>query len=226
MYLCTAKKTSCSIMDDKPVLIFGAGGLGKAALEIFNSHGVIVYGLLDDDEETHGQEIGEVSILGATNDDGFLKLIGKKCDAFVAVDENSVRESLVEMLKERRKVMPTNALHRDVSVAQTATLRYGTFVNAGVRIGAEASIGNHCILHSNAVIEHGVSLEEFVQVGAGSVLNAGVTVGEGAFIGSGVTIVGGVKIGKGARIGAGSVVIADVEEEATVFGNPAQMVGS
>jgi len=38
-------------------------------------------------------------------------------------------------------------------------------------------------------------------------------------------IVSGVKIGKNARIGAGSVVIEDVKEGKTVFGNPAAEVG-
>lgn len=209
---------------DKPVLIFGAGGLGKVALEIFHSHNIIVYGFLDDDESLHGQEFDEVTVLGNTDDDGFLKLIGKKCEAFVAVDENSIRESLVEMLRERRKVMPINALHKDVSIARSAALHHGTLVNAGVRIGANAKIGNHAILHANATIEHGVVLDDLVQIGAGTVINAGVEIEEGAFIGSGVTVVGGVKIGKGARVGAGSVVIADVAEGQTVFGNPAQEV--
>lgn len=209
---------------DKPVMIFGAGGLGKVAMEIFNSHDILIYGFLDDDETLHGQEIGELSILGATDDDGYLKLIGKKCEAFVAIDENSLRDNIVNMLQERRKVMPMNAVHKAASIAQTAKLHHGTLINAGARVGAEASIGNHCIIHSNACIEHGAQLGDFVQVGAGTVINAGVKIGESAFIGSGVTIVSGVKIGKNARIGAGSVVISDVEKNKTVFGNPAQVV--
>lgn len=209
---------------DKPVMILGAGGLGKVAMEIFNSHEILVYGFLDDDETLHGQEIGELSVLGSTDDDGYLKLIGKKCEAFVAADENSLRESLVEMLQKRRKVMPMNAVHKAASIAQTAQLHHGTLINAGARVGAGASVGNHCIIHSNACIEHGAQLGDLVQVGAGTVINAGVKIEEGAFIGSGVTIVGGVKIGKNARIGAGSVVIADVDEDMTVFGNPAQQV--
>ena len=51
-----------------------------------------------------------------------------------------------------------------------------------------------------------------------------MTIHEGAFIGSGVTIVAGVVIGKNARVGAGSVVIANVADSETVFGNPAKKV--
>jgi acetyltransferase-like isoleucine patch superfamily enzyme len=36
-----------------------------------------------------------------------------------------------------------------------------------------------------------------------------------------VIIVSGVTLGKNARVGAGSVVISDVKDGETVFGNPA-----
>lgn len=49
---------------DNPVIIFGANALGRAAVEIFESNDIIVYGFLDDKEELHGQSIGELSILG------------------------------------------------------------------------------------------------------------------------------------------------------------------
>ena len=56
-----------------PVVIFGAKGLGKTALDIFKSNDVVVYCFLDDDVSLHGTEIEEVSVLGATDDDGYLK---------------------------------------------------------------------------------------------------------------------------------------------------------
>jgi len=209
---------------ENPIIIFGANALGRAAQEMFNSRNIIIYGFLDDKKDEHGKEYGDVSVLGSTSDDGFLKLIGKKCQAFVAEDDNKVRKSTVKMLNDRRKVMPVNAIHDQASVASSAHIEHGNFINAGAIIGANAKVGNHCIIHSNVVIDFEATLGELVQVGAGSVINSGVEVGDDVFIGSGVTIVSGVKIGAGARIGAGSVVISDVEKKATVFGNPAQAI--
>ena len=209
---------------ENPVIILGAGRLGKAAYEIFKSNDVSVYCFLDDDKTLHNSEIGEVTVLGNTDDDGFLKYIGKKCEAFVAEDDNKVRKATVAMLLERRKVMPVNATHKSSILATSVALGHGNFINAGVQIGALSKLGNHCILHSGVIIDHESILGNFVQVGAGSVVNSGVKIDDGAFIGSGVTIVSGVNIGKGARIGAGSVVIADVKAKQTVFGNPAKPV--
>jgi sugar O-acyltransferase (sialic acid O-acetyltransferase NeuD family) len=206
---------------EKPIIILGAKGIAIPALEIFNSNKVDVYGFLDEDKDLHGKEINTVSVLGHTEDDGFLKLIGQKCEAFVAVDDNEYREFLVKLLNERRKTQPVNAVHETAYIATDAAIGHGNFINAKVSIGAAASIGQHGIFHTNCSIEHQVEIGDFVQIGAGSVINSGVKIGDGVFVGSGVTIVSGVQVGKNARIGAGSVVIADVAANSTVFGNPA-----
>ncbi len=209
---------------EKPVIIFGAKGIAHPALEIFNSNNVIVYGLLDEDEKIHGTEINTVSVLGNPEDDGFLKLIGQKTEAFVAEENPKYRKFLVELLNERRKVQPVNAIHQRSYISTDAIIGHGNFINANVNIGAGAEVGSHCIIHSSAIIEHKAKIGDFVQIGAGSVINSDVIIEEGAFIGSGATIIAGVTIGKNARVGAGSVVIATVGANETVFGNPAAKV--
>lgn len=209
---------------EKPIIIFGAKGIAHPALEIFNSHDLVVYGFLDEDKQMHQKEINNIAILGDPEDDGFLKLIGKKCEAFVAVDDAKYRKSIVKLLNERRKVQPVNALHKLSYISTDAGIGHGNFINAKVTIGAGAEVGNHCIFHTNVTIEHKVEIADFVQVGAGTVINSDVKIEEGVFLGSGVTVVSGIKIGKNARIGAGSVVISDVEANQTLFGNPAQVI--
>jgi sugar O-acyltransferase (sialic acid O-acetyltransferase NeuD family) len=207
---------------DKPVIIFGAGGLGKSALEIFESNQITVYGFLDQDQELHGSEINHVPVLGDPDDHGYLKLIGKKCEAFVATDDNDQRRDYVEKLVEGRKMMPVNAIHREAWLAPSMEIGHGNFITQKVSVGASTKIGSHCILRAGSILDYEVKVEDYVQIGAGSIVNAGVIIEKGAFIGSGVTLVSGIKIGKNARVGAGSVVIDHVKEGTTVFGNPAK----
>ena len=191
---------------DKPVNILGAGGFGKAAYEIFQSHNIIIYCFLDDREELIGTEINEISVLGRTDDEAYLKLIGHKCEAFVATDDNKLRKSTVKMLEERRKVMPVNAIHKNARLSVSSQISHGNFINDSVVIGAGVSLGNHNLIHSGAIIEFESTIGNFVQVGPGTVIGSGVTVEDQVFI------------------GAGSVVVSDVKSGETVFGNPAKTV--
>lgn len=206
------------------MLIFGAGALGLTALDLFQRNNVVVYGLLDDNKDLHGKEFGDISVLGETDDDGFLKLIGQKCEAFVAIGDIRVHKRLVKLLNDRRKVQPVNAIHDTAVVSTLATLGHGNLITARAVINPFAEVGQHCVVQAGAVIETKAKLSDYVQVGSGSLINSGVTVEEGAFIGTGATLIAGITVGKNARIGAGSVVVEDVAAGTTVFGNPAKKI--
>jgi sugar O-acyltransferase (sialic acid O-acetyltransferase NeuD family) len=207
-----------------PVIIIGTEALAISAQDIFVANGIPVYGFLDDDEKKHGQLIEEVSILGSPDDDGMLKLIGKKCSAFVGVTSVKERIALVKMLREKRKVMPTNAIHPKSTIAVSAIVTHGLCIHAGVVIESRARINEHVIIHSNATIETGANLDQYVQVGAASIVGHNTKIGAGTFIGPGCTIAGEITIEENVRIGAGSVVVDNVKKGETVFGNPAKPI--
>ena len=209
-----------------PVIIFNASTIGRLAKEIFESNGVVVYGFLDDDKKLHKTEVDDVQVLGSTDEQGFLKLIGKKCEAFVATDENKLRKGITKMLQEVRHVQPMNAVHQKANISNRASIGYGNFIDTDVVLAGGATVGSHCLIQAKAYIGMDSSIGDFVQVGIGSVISSSVKIEDEVFIGSGVTIVSGVTIGKGARVGVGSVVIASVKPGETVFGNPALPVKS
>ncbi len=207
-----------------PVIIFGAGAFGKMTLDVFNSQGVLVYGFLDDDTALHNQEINGIPILGGTDSPKVLKQIGKKCDAFVASDNNIAKKKLSEQIMTLTKFSLANAIHSAAVLPAFWQCGMGNLIGAGCLIGADVKIGNFCILNAGAILESSASLSHYVQVGAGAVLGANVEVAEGAFIGAGAILIAGIKVGKNARVGAGAVVIQDVSANQTVFGNPAAVV--
>lgn len=207
---------------ENPVLIFGAGNLGLTALDIFQRNSVVVYGLLDDDKALHGQEFGVVTVLGDTDDEGYLKLIGPKTEAFIAIGDGRVRRKLVKLLNERRKTQPVNAIHDTAVISPLATLGHGNLIAARAVVNPIATVGQHCLVLTGAIIDSRATVGDYVQVGPGAVINSGVTLEEGAYIGTGAVLVSGITIGKNARVGAGSVVVENVPANTTVFGNPAK----
>lgn len=209
---------------ENPVLILGAGSLGLTALDLFQRNNVVVYGLLDDNKDLHGKEFSDVSVLGETDDDGYLKLIGQKCEAFIAIADSRVRKRLVKLLNERRKVQPVNAIHDTATVSALAVIGHGNLIAARVVVNPFAELGQHCIIQAGAIIEAKAKVGDFVHVGTGCVINSNAALEEGAYIGTGATIVAGITVGKNARVGAGSVVVEDVEAGTTVFGNPAKKI--
>jgi sugar O-acyltransferase (sialic acid O-acetyltransferase NeuD family) len=206
----------------KPVIIFGSGSMAMHALEIFKSHQIIVYGFLDDDEKKHGELIDDVSILGAMDDHGFLKLIDKKAEAFVALDELKERKFIIKMLMEERKTMPVNAIHDKAHIAESAIIGHGNFIDAGTIVQSHAKIEQHVQIFANCTIGAETEIGNYVQIGQNASIGDKVSIGEGAYIGANATIISGVKIAKNAKIGPGSVVISNVESGARLFGNPAQ----
>ena len=208
-----------------PVLILGAGKLGRLALDIFSSNDVLVYGFLDENKDLHNTEISEVVVLGDINDENYLGIIGNKTEAFVAIEHKTAKEKTIKEITDRKKTMPVNAVHGKAVVSEDAEMGHGILVAAGAVVNSGAKVGNHSVILSNAVVDALASVGEFVEIGAGAVINSEAEVSKGAFIGSGAVIVSGVKIGKNARVGAGSVVIEDVKDGKTVFGNPAVEVG-
>ena len=143
---------------ENPVLIFGAGNLGKIALDIFNRNNVVVYGFLDDDKKLHNTEIGDVMVLGETDDDGFLKIIGPKTEAFVALENTKERKKLIEMLNNRRKTMPVNAVHNTAVVSADAFIGHGNLVAARAIVNPYATVGSHCIINASAVVDINASV--------------------------------------------------------------------
>jgi len=208
-------------MMENPVLILGAQTVGRIALEIFESNGVVAYGFLDDNKKLHQSTVDDLAVMGDTDDEQYLKLLGKNCEAFVATDDVRVRKSLVKKLNEQWKVQPVNAIHPKAAISKRAVLGHGNLFDAGVAVEPGATVGSHCNFFGNAYIGAEAEIGNFVQIGGGCNINAGVKIGEGAFIGSGATLVAGVEIGANARVGAGSVVIRSLKAGETVFGNPA-----
>ena len=100
------------------------------------------------------------------------------------------------------------------------SLGEGTVFMAGSTLQINSKIGKHCIINTNASIDHDCVIGDYVHIAPGSILCGNVTVGDCTIIGAGSVIIPGIKIGKNCIIGAGSVVVKNIPDNTKAFGNP------
>ncbi|MBK1832280.1 serine acetyltransferase [Verrucomicrobiaceae bacterium R5-34] len=93
-----------------------------------------------------------------------------------------------------------------------------TRVGAGLTVhhGQGLVVNNRAIIGKNCTLRHGVTIGNKTDTD----IYGCPVIGDGVNIGAGAIILGRIKIGDGATIGAASVITKDVEERATMVGNP------
>lgn len=107
------------------------------------------------------------------------------------------------------------------TIAGSARVGAGSYINAGCVIGGLSLIGDHVVFNRSSSAGHHTVLADYVSVGPGVTLAGNVRVGEGTVIGAGSTILPDLRIGAGAVVAAGAVVRRHVDDGIFVAGNPA-----
>ncbi len=209
---------------ERPVIIFGTGGLARTALDIFLKNNVLVYAFLAEEETEINTEINDIIVMGLIDDDAFIKRATSEAEVFVALEDQHERLELAELLIKKYKKMPVNAIHPSAQIASDVLLGHGNLIGAGTTIGAGVSLGNHNVISSGVHVEQQAKLAQSVLIGAGAVMGASSQTENTVYVGSGAVIGAGVRLGKNVKVGAGAVVVRSVKENKTVFGNPAQEV--
>ena len=195
----------------KKLYLYGASGHGKVIAEIAEENGFEIRAFIDADET-------KTSIL---NYEVVHQIPADVSNLIISIGNNSIRKKIAE---ENSELTYPVLIHPSATKSKRSTIKDGSVVMAGVSVNADVSIGKHCIINTNASIDHDCIIEDFVHISPNTALAGNVEVGEGTHIGIGACIIQGIKIGKWCTIGAGAVIIKDVPDGATVVGNPGKII--
>jgi acetyltransferase EpsM len=194
------------------MFLYGASGHAKVIIDILELQGEPIEGIFDDN--TSIDRLLEYSV------ETFPKAFSSSKHLIISIGDNYIRKKLATLVS----ASFGNAIHPSALLSRRSSYGVGTVIMGGVTINSDVKIGNHCIVNTNASIDHDCIVEDFVHISPNVALCGNVQIGEGSHIGAGAVIIPGKKIGKWCVIGAGAVVISDVPDYCTSVGNPSKVI--
>lgn len=207
----------------QPLIIFGAGGHAKMAIEVAYS-AADFQPVLCMTTQTSGAPATLLGVAVAGETDAAIRNgLERSPWAFVAVGDNELRKQITNKLIAVGYSLAT-------LVAATAWLSPSARVGAGsilmphAVVGADAEIGQGVIVNTSATVDHDCRIDSFAHLAPGVHLAGNVQVGHAAFVGVGANVVPHKFIGAGAMVGAGAVVLSNVPAAETWGGCPARLL--
>lgn len=209
----------------QPIVIAGAGGLGREVLQLIASINSVTpnwrpLGFLDDDPVKHHTSVSGLPVLGALEES-----VGIDGVSLVVCITNPSRPWVKQQIVERLGLGDdryATLVHPSASIALDSSVGVGTCLMQNVVITTGVSVGAHATLMPSVVLTHDVTIGDYVSVGAGAKLAGGVGVADGAYLGSGALLRENVQIGEGAVVGMGAVVTRDIPPREIWVGVPAR----
>jgi len=200
----------------KDVIIIGTGGHAKVITDIVLSSRDHLVGFLTRDDSV--KEFMGWPVLGKDADyDQFMD-----CCFVIAIGDPQVRERISRTMT---GIQWYTAVHPSASISAIHTsIGAGSVIMANAVVNSCAQIGNHCIINSNATVEHENIIEDYVHISVGTKLGGAVKVGKRTWIGIGATVSNGISVCGDCMIGAGSVVVKNIGIPGTYVGVPARKI--
>ncbi len=207
-------------MKNNKIYLFGGGGHAKVVMDVLRSHygKDCIVGIFDDDLSKINTSFYNTTILGPV--ESFENKISR---LIIAIGNNQIRKDKAVLLQNEIGSYSTG-IHSTAIISNTVIIGHGTVIMPGVYINADSKIGEHCILNTNATIEHDCIVEDYVHIAPGTILTGGVKIGEMSFVGANSTVLPGVTVGKNCVVAAGCVVRKPVPDNSLVYGNPSVLI--
>lgn len=146
----------------------------------------------------------------------------EEAEFIIAVGEPAARRLLYDRVKEAGYQLAT-LVDETAVVSETSKISEGCIINAYAIVSSEVVIQENCMVMFQSIIGHHALIESHCIVCPKATVGGHSKVGRQTFLGLGSSMMQWVNIGNEAIIGLGSMVFRDVEDGATVVGNPARV---
>jgi len=166
----------------KPLILIGGGGHCKSVIDVAESAGYTILGILDKPEEV-GKKVLDYDVIGVDDD---IPNYVDKAEFIITVGfikNPELRIKLYNKVLEAGGKLAT-LIASTAHVSKYARLGMGTVVMHQSVVNAGAVIGDNVIINTFANIEHDVIIGDQCHVSTGAIINGDAIVADSTFVGS------------------------------------------
>ena len=203
----------------KNLILIGGGGHCKSVIDVAESAGYTILGILDRPEEV-GKKVFAYEVIGV--DDDIPQYIDKAEFVITVgfIKNSSLRVKLYNKVLEAGGKLAT-LIASTAYVSKYAKIGQGTVVMHKAFVNAGAEIGENVIINTFANIEHDACIGNQCHISTGVMINGDCVVGDNCFIGSQSVLSNAISICSNVIVGAGSFVRKNILQAGIYSGNPA-----
>lgn len=204
----------------KSLILIGGGGHCKSVIEVAESAGYEIKGILDMPDEVGKEVLPGHKVIGT--DDEIPQYV-EECDFVITVGfikNPAIRIKLYNKVKAAGGRLAT-IIASTAYVSKYAELGEGTVIMHHAFVNAGAKIGDNCIINTFVNIEHDAEVGNQCHISTGTMVNGECKIGENCFIGSQSVCANCIEIASDIIVGAGSVVRKSIRVKGIYAGNPA-----
>lgn len=188
----------------KDLILVGGGGHCESVIDVAESAGYHILGILDM-PELLGKEVFSYKVIGSDDDIASFASKAQFVVTVGAIKNPKTRIRLFERIKAAGGSLAT-IVSSTAYVSKYAQLGEGTVVMHKAFVNAGSKIGKNTIINTLTNIEHDCIVGNHCHVSTGVMVNGGCTIGNNSFIGSRTVISNCISICNDVVVGAGSFV--------------------
>lgn len=204
----------------RSLILIGGGGHCKSVIEVAESAGYEIKGILDMPDEVGKEVLPGHQVIGT---DAEIPQYVEDCDFVITVGfikNPALRIKLYNKVKDAGGKLAT-IIASTAHVSKYAELGEGTVIMHHAFVNAGAKIGDNCIINTFVNIEHDAEVGNQCHISTGTMVNGECKIGESCFIGSQSVCANCIEIASDIIVGAGSVVRKSIRVKGIYAGNPA-----